>query len=549
MRAEVGSWFDGHPEAVEAVRLWLVELRDGKTRRGLRAMVTYLAEEHQYPFRGHNALLNWVQRCFPDLYAVSVKRTSVAGTVAASFKRSRQDLKRLERREDFFVTCAVQESYANRGFLKAALHWCEERNGALLVNPVYYVNPRTRTEAEQRSGEKWWDPALREYMLDNEIRPHDGLSIMTTKAQATAHNPLPARLSGRTKARSAVFGHPQMTMRTVATPQSRLPKILYASGAITEKNYSDTLSGDMGEFHHTLGGVLVEVRGDRFYLTEVVWDGHGFTDRDRYYTAEGSGPAPPPAALVMGDIHAPHFVAPNVMEATFGKGGIVPVLKPRRLFLHDLADNRNANPHELPNKLTRAALAGRGEASIEEELRGVVEWVHRLPAFEEIVVVRSNHDDFLERWLQRANPEPQNAKLFHKLSYLMLEYYERHGDFPIPLELALREGISAKLPESLRFLDHDESYQLGGIELGMHGHLGPNGARGSMRNLSMIGTRSMIGHVHGPGIWQGVHAVGLSAVYRHHYNRGPSSWLQTNGLVHASGYRQLIHIIDSCWRG
>jgi len=253
----------------------------------------------------------------------------------------------------------------------------------------------------------------------------------------------------------------------------------------------------------------------------------------------------------MGDIHAPHFVSPTVMAATFGQGGIVETLRPRRLVLHDLADNRNTNPHELMNRLTRAALvAGKhGEGSLARELEGVAEWLCALPGFEEVLVVRSNHDDFIGRWLERQQPEPQNAKLFHQLCYLMLDHHERTGRFPIPLELALRELRPNLLPESVRFLDHDESFRIGGVELGMHGHNGPDGARGTIQNFSRIGTRSVIAHKHGPGIWQGAYQVGLSGIYRHGYNVGPSSWLQSHALVHENGYRQLVHMIKTYWRG
>jgi len=547
------AWFQKHPEAAEAVRLWLVARQKGKTTDGSRAIVARLRKEHRFPFNDHTVLQKWARARYPKLYSVSVAtatRVRVAKADAPaeqSFTRTAADIRALERRQDFFVTCAVQEARANRDFLAAIQAWCAERDGTLVINPVNYVNPRTRGEAERTRADKWWDPALAEYMLENELRPHPELSIMTTKAQATAHNPLPSRLSGRTQHRSAVFGHPQLSMRTVATPQSKLPKILYSSGAITEKNYSETLAGDMADFHHSLGGVIVEVRGNRFYLREVTWDGEGFTDLDRRYTAQGGEAAPPPEALVMGDIHAPHFVSPTVMNATFGQGGIHETLRPRRLFLHDLADNRNVNHHELANRLTRAALVGKGEGSIAQELAGVAQWLLNLPEFEEVLVVRSNHDDFLGQWLERAHPEPQNAKLFHQLSYLMLEHFEGHGSFPIPLELALRQNHL--LPDNIRFLNTDEPCQIGGVELGMHGHRGPDGARGSLRNLSMIGTRSMVGHGHGPGIWQGGYMVGMSSVYRHGYNNGPSSWLQSHGLVHANGYRQLVHMIKDTWRG
>lgn len=583
---KISEWFAGHPKAEQAVQRWLEE-RAGGTRK----LVAHLRAEHGYPFSDHTSLRAWAQQRWPqgarrvtmagwfleNPFAARVAR-QWSGTAKAllgvlqkhhefpfecertlrawvrkhrrdrgpTFERTDADVRRIERTEDLLVTSAVQEAEACEGFLAAAERWREERQGAIVVNPVNYANPRTRAEEDQER-ERWWDPRLEPYMLRNELRPHPDLSIMTTKTQATAANPLPARLSGRTKHRSAVFGHPQLSMRTVPTPQSKLPKTLYSSGAITEKWYSDTLSGDMAEFHHTIGGVIVEVRGNRFHLREVAWDGESFIDLDRRYYADRIEDAPPPEALVMGDIHAPHHVAPNVMQATFGSEGIYEQLSPRRLVLHDLADNRAVNPHEARNRLTRAAMATKFQTLVRAELYGVAKWLRELPPFEDIAVVYSNHDDFLTRWLERAQPEPENAELYHYLCWRMLQHHRETGQFPIALELALRE--IADLPDALRFLAPDESYRLRGVELGMHGHWGPNGARGSARNLSYIGTRSMIGHVHSPCIWQGVYAVGLTAEYRHGYNIGPSSWLQSHGVLHANGYRQLLHIIGEHFRG
>ena len=185
---------------------------------------------------------------------------------------------------------------------------------------------------------------------------------------------------------------------------------------------------------------------------------------------------------------------------------------------------------------------------MKRELQAVYDWLADLPGFEEIAVVYSNHDDFLYRWLDKGKPEPENEKLYNKLKFLMLDQCDEDTlAFPIALELALREMGQPR--DDLRFLRPDESYVVNGVELGMHGHYGPNGARGSLRNLALIGIRSMFGHVHSPGIWQGAYAVGMSSNYRHGYNHGPSSWLQSHGLVHANGYRQLLHIINDDWRG
>ncbi len=544
----VSEWFDEHPLAVEAVKCWLEGRCEGAALTGARPMVEFLQAEHAYPFRDHTTLQKWARATFPQTYAQAVTQAPKPKAPApVSFRKTDADIRRLERRQDFFCTSAVSNCRADPGFLAAVERWRDERQGVISVNPVRYANPRTRQEAEgQRPGE-WWDPDLEPYMLEDEIRPHEYLSIMTTKAQATANNPLPPRIDGRTKHRSAVFGHPQLAMRTVPTPQEKLPKLMYSSGAITEKFYSDTVTGDMAEFHHSLAGVIAEVRGDRFHLREVIWDGESFIDCDRRYYADRIEDAPPPLVLDMGDIHV-GLTAENVMDATFrNEDSIYNALRFEQVVIHDLFDGASVNPHEAANRLTRAANFRKGRTSLDGELDAVGEWLDALPADLEVIVVPSNHDAFLDRWLQRGEHivEPQNLELYHRLCADILAWEREHGKMRLALPLAL-EG---RFERDVRFLKIDESFRRMGVEMGMHGHLGPNGARGSVKNLARIGTRSFIGHGHGPFIWQGCNMVGMSTVYRHGYNVGPSGWLQSHGLLHANGYRQAIHIIKSYWRG
>jgi hypothetical protein len=82
----------------------------------------------------------------------------------------------------------------------------------------------------------------------------------------------------------------------------------------------------------------------------------------------------------------------------------------------------------------------------------------------------------------------------------------------------------------------------------MHGHLGPNGARGSIRAFGKIGVRSIVGHGHGPGIKDGVMQVGTSSYLRLGYNKGPSSWLHAHGALYQNGKRSLLIIINGRWR-
>ena len=74
----------------------------------------------------------------------------------------------------------------------------------------------------------------------------------------------------------------------------------------------------------------------------------------------------------------------------------------------------------------------------------------------------------------------------------------------------------------------------------MHGDRGPNGARGSAKNLRRIGIKSVIGHSHSPQISEGCYQVGTSSRLKLEYNEGPSGWLNTHCVIHADGKRQFV---------
>ncbi len=546
----VAAWFDKHPKALAALEAMC------KAGGSWRSMRDELQRKHKYPFRDHTNLGFFVRERFPGItqrakkQAREAKQVETAAQTAAAaprrFHRSGRDVQKLERHRNFVITSAVNNCAADPNFLRALKHYADDHDAALVVSPVRYRNPRVR---EENDPDEWWDPAIEPYLLESELRPHDRLSIMATKVQATASNPLPPRLSGLTQNRSAVFGHPQLAMRTIPTPQHKLPKTMYTSGAVTEKSYSETLAGALAEFHHSLGAVVVEIREHGFHLREVTWNDKGqeFIDLSERYTARGRSKAPAPEALVMGDIHVGAH-DPLVMAATFGdEESIFNVLRPKRIVLHDLFDGLSINHHEQHNLLTAAMRARSGKSSLRRELDDNVYWLNALPAEPEKAIVQSNHNEFLIRWLQAGKPTPENALVYHKLCAALLEADELGKPVPNPLQLWIEPQLNN--PDRFRWLKTDDSYRVGGVELGMHGHRGPNGARGSVRNLSQIGTRSIIGHVHSPEIFQGVYAVGLSGLYDQGYNAGPSSWLQTHALVHANGFRQLVHLINGHWRG
>lgn len=464
-----------------------------------------------------------------------------------TFELTPKQVTALESHGDYIVTCAQNNTEPEWGFLRALERCSVEEGDRLVVIPVRYKNPTSRRDPmEERDNKYWWHPAFRDHMVESELRLHRFLRVMAqVRIEAMSGNPVPGTMDGRSKAASAIYGHPQLTMRTVPTPQEKLPKFIYTTGAVTGANCSTTRRGDLAGFHHSNSAIRVKVRDGRFWLRELVWDGKRFIDLGREYTARTIRQAPPPEALYLGDVHG-WFRDPAVHEGTWGPGGVVDTLRPRRVFVGDVSDFYSCSPWERGKKLTEALRAKVGMDFVEYELADARDYLNMAAEkVREVVVVPSNHDAFLHRWLEAGDRwvEPKNRELYHWLSW---RYLQERGKVD-PFALWCRDrGVT----KNVKFLKVDESYQVKGVECGMHGHLGPNGARGSIRNLARIGTRSMIGHGHGPGIWQGAHQVGTASLLNMHYTAGPSGWFHTHGLVHANGYRQLLHMVDGIpWPG
>jgi hypothetical protein len=168
--------------------------------------------------------------------------------------------------------------------------------------------------------------------------------------------------------------------------------------------------------------------------------------------------------------------------------------------------------------------------------------------FCETVVVVSNHDRHLDRWLNEADfrADPVNARYFCLLQHGLLSALERGDGGFNTLQFALdHAGFS-----EARFLGRGESFvickdtPMGGIECGLHGDEGPNGARGSTRNLTKLGRAINKGHDHVAAIRLNVYSAGacsLSFPYMH----GPGSHSITHTVTFENGTRQQV----TMWAG
>jgi hypothetical protein len=465
------------------------------------------------------------------------------------FFLSKTRVAELERKKKFFVTCSQNNTPVDPDYWAAIQHYLVENGSQLLIPPIRYRNPTS--EFNKQDVDVWWPDEVLPYLVENKVKIHPELWIMgNMRIQATAVNPLTG-LESMSQSASAIYGHNQLQMVTVPTPQNELPKILHTTGSCSVKNYSKSKAGVKGEFHHTLAGVVVEKKGKKFHMRAVIWDGECFHDLDKKYTKDGVERNQQIDALITGDEHA-LFNSPEVKQATYlADDCIAKVLKPKVVVRHDVFDGYSISHHHRLNPVTQYIKWREGVNTVEDELQATVNFIDETtPKGAENIIIASNHNEHLYRWLREVDwkIEPWNAKIYHWFWYHMLEAatFDSSGAHTFD-PFAFWAALKVKTP--CKFLGRDETYTVQSIELSLHGDLGPNGSRGSAVNLNKIGIRSVIGHTHAPRIEKGVVQVGTSTGLKLEYTSGPSSWLNTHCIIFPNGKRQLINIIEGEWRG
>jgi hypothetical protein len=226
---------------------------------------------------------------------------------------------------------------------------------------------------------------------------------------------------------------------------------------------------------------------------------------------------------------------------------IIDTLGVDEVFFHDLFNGKSINHHEEHNIVLRARNSAKGLLSLENELLVTGKEVDRILSHKSVkrgVVVKSNHDEFLQRWVEQGKfkYDPLNFKAGCVLATMAVQYDSN----------ILKEGLNywgqIKNKDKVVFLDRDEDYKIAGIELGAHGDKGPNGSRGSKASIENAYGKAVVGHSHTPGILRGVYQVGTSSQFDLGYNQGASSWMHTSCLVYSNGQRQLINSIGGKWR-
>lgn len=447
----------------------------------------------------------------------------------------------------YLITSAQNSTPVHAPFFATLKRAAEFMGAELVVIPFRYKNPTSVFNDRFRDH---WAPELAPYLHNTRKKLNANLMLAAdVKIQPTAGSPLDG-FEALTGSESCIIGHPKMQFRSVPK-MGRHPKILTTTGACTARNYTDSKAGKLGAFHHYLGALLVEIDGSFFQIRQLNADRvtGEFTDLDLHYTAKGVSVAPRAAGLMMGDIHA-RFNSKSVDRATFGPGGIVETLRPETLLWEDTNDDYAVNPHHAGNPFIAHAKSQAGFGDPKAEVEHAVQFVKdRTPKGTRSVIVASNHDDFLARWILSTDWRFCGSKAFYlETAAAMLRsavMTEEGASYSDPFAYWVNR-LKGDAP--IRCLKRNENFKVAGIECSLHGHKGPNGSRATMKNLARVGVKVNSAHAHSPGIEEGHYRVGTSTPLSLEYTSGPSSWLNTHCVIYANGKRALINIVEGRWR-
>jgi hypothetical protein len=458
----------------------------------------------------------------------------------------------------YVITSAQNATPIHEKFWASILNYAQANKAMIMVIPYRYKNPTSVWQTQDKEHE-YWDEKVTPYLVDKSMPLCKKLQVMAhIKIQPTASQPL-VGFDSYTGMDSAIFGHPKVQLKTVPTPSQSLPKILSTTGAVTLSNYTDSKAGHVSTFHHSLAALIIETDNNSFHLRHIHADDETgqFYDLDKLYTPDKIIPNQRIAALVTGDTHA-MFIDEQVEKATyFGEGSLVETLKPEVLVWHDVEDFYSRNHHHRGNDILSYGKHHFGRDNVEECLQITADFIDKCSRDSMLnVIVKSNHDEALDRWLREANPkeDPENARFFHYMKYNQycnVRPTETGFETIDPFEFWCRNpdkqpGLRNK--EQTVFLKRDQSFVVANIEVGFHGDRGPNGSYASLASFSKIGPKVIIGHSHSPGIFEGAYQVGVSARLDLEYVSGPSSWLHTHAIIYPDGHRTLISVIDGKWR-
>jgi hypothetical protein len=458
----------------------------------------------------------------------------------------------------YILTSAQNNTFVHPQLWKNLEALAKDRSGEILIsrfnyNLSAYGRRAVKPGRAKTVGSIWFAPEVEAHASDDRIQLAPGLVWCgELQIEPTANRPLSGfeTYAGRA---SCIIPHTTVAMESVASGKHEAAKFLYSTGACTELNYIQKRAGLKAENRHVFGALVVEVDSDGCWFVRQIEQGTDgrLWDLTDFYEDGVRNSGQRVEDVTWGDAHA-DMVDETASDLAWGEGGMLDTLQPRSQHVHDLLNFSRRGHHDRKDPFKMLRYHVRGRDSVVDEFQATGDLVQRmLRPWVETNIVNSNHNRHLKKWLAEADwrDDLVNAEILLALQLATVQAIKEGEDNFDPTQEAV-EYFGGK---GATWLGMDEPHIIchkfdGGIECGMHGDVGPNGARGSAAALAKMGRRCNIGHAHSARIIDGVYQAGTSSKFDLEYNDGPSSWSHSHIVTYPNGTRAIVTMWKGKWR-
>lgn len=405
--------------------------------------VTPLVEDMNYIFMLTGLNINFEKLVGPgrmfesrtELYRLALQKhksikNAVYSDLSSPSKRKKIELAIKRSKGGIIVTSAVNGALVNKEALDALLAFAERKDAAIIIQVVnletYALDPyleRLETENE------------RVFLSIDEVRLNEYWNVNNIKITAKQINTLMGLERLWERGTSQIIASPQLRTKSVPTKDNTIfPHYLYTTGSITDPNYAgkkyiSKRTDSIAANDHVVGALYLEKTqySDSSYGLEVsgnfhprhleyLSDAKGFIDDGVLHTSKLTARVNTDA-IVIGDLH-------DGMTHQYLLQELAPLIKkfkPKFIVLHDAWDGIPVNHHTKDSSITLAKLADEGKLDIAKSLGKMANTINSILEIDssiKVVVARSNHPDWLIKWLQSGSYMrfPHTAKVFHELA-------------------------------------------------------------------------------------------------------------------------------------
>jgi len=439
------------------------------------------------------------------------------------------DIKPLQLNESkyYILTWEQNNSKLHKQLWENILAYKEFLNAELAVILGVYHKP------DPRNGSVYYNKETNPYWDFTRHDIHKYVNILSdVNVSPTAEYPLRG-LEGISRDKTSIIGHPKRHFQCLPTLEGTPHKALFTTMSITLPNYIHSKLGKKAEFVHKNGFVIVEIRNeDVFHIRQVEAEINGsFIDLIHEVSNGEVKINDYAAAIVWGDIHVGSTDTHVKMETD----RLVNRLNIPISIFHDLADGESVNNHIVNDPIQQIKRLDKFQDDVFEEINQITKFIKEVPTSQNIIV-NSNHDNRFDRWIKDIDwkKDIKNARAYLWLADIALNAQNDKGILANILDN--NPDINTKVTT----LGLNDSYRIGGFELGMHGHIGQGGTRGSLTQFAKLNTPTITGHSHSPGVINDSYSVGTSTYLRLGYNVGASNWAQAHCLLHKNNTVQHI---------